>query len=258
MKLYFREYGSYSDQRPTLIFLHGFLGSSSNWHSIARRLEERFHILVPDLRNHGRSPHAETMDYPAMAADLAELIDDQGLDSVLIIGHSMGGKAAMWLALDQPGLVSGLVVVDIAPVDYPPDRFGTIFAALGGINLANLQNREQADRLLATTIDEPGLRQYLLQNLVRRDATWYWRNNLAVLIREVSALTCFPVTSASASYAGPALFIHGGASDYLIPQYHPRIRALFPHSRLRVIPDAGHWVYAEQPDAFYSALDSFL
>jgi len=257
MKLHFREYGSYHEQRHTLIFLHGLLGSSSNWHSIARRLEDRFHILVPDLRNHGHSPHSEKMNYPLMAEDLAELIDDHGLDSALLIGHSMGGKVAMLLALERPQLVSRLVVVDIAPVDYP-NRFAAIFGALKELDTSDLQNREQADRQLAQVISEPGLRQYLLQNLQRRGASWYWRNNLEVLHREVDCLTGFPDLAAHSSYAGPVLFIYGAASDYLRPEHQPRIRTIFPHARFRRIPGAGHWVYAEQPDAFYSALNSFL
>lgn len=257
MKLYFREYGSYQDQRHSLIFLHGLLGSSSNWHSIARRLEDRFHILVPDLRNHGRSPHSDRMNYPTMAEDLAELIDDHGLDSAHLIGHSMGGKVAMLLALDQPRLVSGLVVVDIAPVDYP-NRFAEIFAALQEIDTAKLQNHEQANRQLAQAITEPSLRQYLLQNLQRQGASWYWRNNLEVLRREIDSLTSFPDLHAHSSYAGPVLFIYGAASDYLQPEHQPRIRTIFPHARFRRIAGAGHWVYAEQPDAFFAALNSFL
>lgn len=257
MKLHFREYGSYSDQRPTLIFLHGLLGSSSNWHSIARKLEHQFHIIVPDLRNHGRSPHVERMDYPAMAQDLVELIDVQDLDGSLLVGHSMGGKVAMWLALVQPELVSGLVVVDIAPVQYP-NRFESIFIALSRIDTENMENREQADRMLAPDIDDPGLRQFLLQNLERRDGAWRWRNNLALLNREMATLTGFPELPDSSQYPGPVLFIRGGSSDYLMPEFQPRILALFPHARFRAISGAGHWVYAEQPEAFRAALDGFF
>jgi len=257
VKLHIREYGSYSDRRPTLIFLHGLLGSSSNWHSIARKLEDRFHVIVPDLRNHGRSPHTDTMNYPAMGLDLAGLIEDQGLDSALLVGHSMGGKVAMWLALEQPELVSGLVVVDIAPVDYP-NRFESIFAALSGIDIGILESRGQAERMLAPIIQEPGLRQFLLQNLERRDGVWRWRNNLKLLKREISTITGFPALSENRQYAGPVLFIHGSVSDYVKPAYHSLIRAAFPHFRLRTISGAGHWVYAEQPVAFYQALNGFL
>jgi len=257
MKLHFREYGRYSDQRSTLIFLHGLLGSSSNWHSIARKLEDRFHIIVPDLRNHGRSPHAAVMDYPAMVRDLIILIDDHGLDSAMLVGHSMGGKVAMLLALEQPELVSGLAVVDIAPVNYP-HRFDAIFRALHKVDTQNLEGREQADGVLALDIDESGLRQYLLQNLERRDGGWRWRNNLAILDQEISTIAGFPKSVQNGEYPGPVLFIRGSESDYLKPEYQPRILSFFPHARLRVIQGAGHWVYAEQPAAFYSALSGFL
>ncbi|MCB1758773.1 MAG: alpha/beta fold hydrolase [Gammaproteobacteria bacterium] len=257
MQLHFREYGSYSDRRPTLIFLHGLFGAASNWHSIARRLEPRFHIIVPDLRNHGRSAHDERMDYPAMAADVAALIDEHGLDSALPIGHSMGGKAAMWLALQRPELVAALVVVDIAPVTYD-HRHDAIFSALQGLPLATLTGREEAARLLLDRLGDQGLVQYLLQNLVRHEQRWRWRLNLAVLARRIDTLTAFPEVDADESYAGRTLFVHGAASDYLKPQYRARIDALFPHARLRVIPGAGHWVYAEQPDVFFSVLNRFL
>ena len=257
MKLQFREYGGYSDQRPTLIFLYVLLGSSANWHSIARKLEHQFHIIVPDLRNHGRSPHAEQMDYPAMGQDLIELIDDQDLARSLLVGHSMGGKVAMWLALLQPELVSGLVVVDIAPVEYP-NRFAPIFSALHRIDTESLANREQAERMLAPDIDDPGLHQFLLQNLERRDGAWRWRCNLSVLNLEIVKLTGFPELPESCQYPGPVLFIRGGASDYLQPEFQPRILSLFPHARFRVISGAGHWVYAEQPEAFCALLTGFL
>ncbi|MCB1851751.1 MAG: alpha/beta fold hydrolase [Gammaproteobacteria bacterium] len=257
MKLHFREYGSYRDEHPTLIFLHGLFGASSNWHSIARKLEPRFHILVPDLRNHGSSPHAQSMDYPAMGDDLAEFIEEHGLDSALLVGHSMGGKVAMWLALSRPALVSALVVVDIAPVNYP-NRFAAIFAALNRIDLHKLEGREQADRILAEEIGEFGLRQFLLQNLQWHDGHWRWRTNLPVLQREMPGITTFPLPSAGGLYPGPVLFIHGSASDYMLPEYRPHTLALFPKARLRTIPGAGHWVYAEQPEPFFNVLNSFL
>jgi pimeloyl-ACP methyl ester carboxylesterase len=257
MHLNFREYGSYTDRQPTLIFLHGLFGASSNWHSIARRLESRFHVIAPDLRNHGRSPHDESMDYPAMAADVAELIDEHGLDSALLVGHSMGGKAAMRLALENPALVAALVVVDIAPVSYD-HRHDTIFTALQELPLATLSGRDEAARLLFARLGDRGLVQYLLQNLVRHDQGWRWRLNLAVLARRIGEIADFPEPEANDGYAGRTLFIHGGASDYLQPRYRARINTLFPHARLRAIPGAGHWVYAEQPDAFFSVLNGFL
>ena len=164
MKLHSREYGTHNDSRPTLILLHGLLGSSSNWHGIARRLAPDYHVIVPDLRNHGASPHADRVDYPAMSEDLMGLMDERGLDSALPIGHSMGGKIAMWLSLQQPERIEGLVVADIAPVRYE-HRFDTIFRALGSVDLGNLRSRGEADTSLAATLDDSGLRQYLFRFL---------------------------------------------------------------------------------------------
>lgn len=256
MRLHYREYGSYSDHHPTLIFLHGLLGSSSNWHSLARGVADNFHVIVPDLRNHGRSSHDGDVSYAAMAGDLAQLIDDQGLESVLLIGHSMGGKVAMWLALTQPDLVAGLVVVDIAPVAYP-NRFGVIYEALHAVDQAHIGSRAEADRILARYLDEVGLRQFLLQNLHQVEGVWQWRMNLSALTRGMSEIVGFSLPD-KPLYTGPTLFVHGGLSDYLQEGAKPVIRQLFPGARLRAIPQAGHWVYAEQPRAFSAILNEFL
>lgn len=257
MKLYFREFGTYRERRPTLIFLHGLFGSAANWQTVARGLEERFHVLVPDLRNHGRSPHAEAMDYPLMANDVASFIDEQGLDSALLIGHSMGGKVAMWLALVRPELVGALVAVDIAPVAYSHE-FDNIFQALNAVDLGRISGRAQADGHLAGFLTDPALRQYLLQNLVNHDGSWGWRFNLQVLMQAINRITGFPDISPSMQFPGPALFLHGGVSEYLKPAYLPIIRQRFPLARVRSIPGAGHWVYAERPVEFRAALNTFL
>jgi pimeloyl-ACP methyl ester carboxylesterase len=256
MRLHFREYGNYGDQHPTLVFLHGLLGSSVNWHSLARGLAERFHVLVPDLRNHGRSPHDEDVSYAALARDVAQLIDEQGLESALLIGHSMGGKAAMWLALEQPERVTGLVVVDIAPVAYP-NRFGVIYEALHAVDQAPVGSRGEADAILAGYLDEAGLRQFLLQNLRQEAGGWGWRMNLPALTRGMAEIVGFPAHDGPA-YPGPTLFIHGEQSDYLQPEARPVIRRLFPRAHLQGVPGAGHWVYAEQPQAFSALLNEFL
>lgn len=257
MKLNYREYGKYNEQRPTLVFLHGLLGSSVNWHGIARALESEFHILVPDLRNHGKSPHSDDISYPAMALDIAELLDDQGLDSIVLIGHSMGGKVAMWLALGNPEWLQKLVVVDIAPATYH-NRFGKIITALKAVDLPGLTSRQQADQVLGQYLDDRELRQYLLQNLSSENGRWHWRMNLRVLADEMEQIIAFPDVDDAISYPGETLFIYGGNSNYLSPDHEPVIRKLFPFSRLRSIAGAGHWVYAEQPQAFLSALNAFL
>jgi esterase len=256
MRLNYREYGSYSNRHPTLILLHGLLGSSSNWMTIAKGLSERFHVMVPDLRNHGRSPHDDDVSYPALARDIDKLIDEQGLDSALLIGHSMGGKAAMYLALDQPERVTALVVVDIAPVAYP-NRFDLIYQALHAVDQQSVGSRAEADAILARTIDEVGLRQFLLQNLHNVEGEWVWRMNLAGLAKGMSEIVDFPLED-TPLYNGPTLFIYGGKSDYVQPASRPVIRRLFPQSEIKVVSEAGHWVYAEQPKAFAVLLEEFL
>ena len=255
MQLHYREYGNKDPSHPSLLLLHGLFGSSVNLHAIARRLEPEWHILCPDLRNHGRSPHAERMDYPAMADDILKLLDALGLEQVVLVGHSMGGKAAMWLTLQHPQRVRALAVLDIAPVRYH-HSFGGILEALGSLPLETLQNRTTADKALAESIDSPPLRGYLLQNLVKEDGRWGWRVNLAALRENIRNIVDFPVTEEQ--FPGKTLFIYGGRSDYVTVEHTAAIRGFFPHARLRPIPEAGHWVYADAPEAFVSALEAFL
>lgn len=257
MRLHYREYGSYSEQHPTLIFLHGLLGSSSNWHSLARGLADDFHVLVPDLRNHGRSPHDPDVGYSALAGDVSQLIEEQGLDSALLIGHSMGGKAAMWLALQQPQRVAGLVVVDIAPIPYE-NHFQPIYQALYQVDAARVGSRAEADRILAGFLEETGLRQFLLQNLHLADGEWRWRINLQALSEGMPEIVDFPLSQSSLHYDGPSLFIYGELSDYVKQDSRPQITRLFPRARMSCIRNAGHWIYAEQPQAFASLLGGFL
>ena len=257
MKLHYREYGGYGEDRPTLLFLHGLLGSSSNWHSIARALENDYHILVPDLRNHGRSPHDPAVAYPELVADLEVFMDDQGLEDVVLVGHSMGGKAAMLYALEHPSMVRALVVVDIAPVRYH-SRFDTVFDALDRLDLTTVPSREAADVALAGALPDSRLRSYLLQNLQRSGGRWYWRINVNALSRRLVDILDFPDVPDNTQYAGPALFLYGTESDYLQPASEPLIRSYFPHARLRPVAGAGHWVYAEQPGRFIDALKRFL
>lgn len=239
-----------------VLLLHGLFGAGINWQGIARRLARDRPVLVPDLRNHGDSPHAEGMSYPTIADDVAAMLRAQGIERAVLAGHSMGGKAAMWLALSQPQLVEGLVVADVAPVRYP-SGFETMIDALLGLPLADLSDRADADRRLAAAIASPGVRAYLLQSLRRGDGGWRWRFNLRAIADAMPDLLDFPDPSGR-QFSGRALFIYGTASSYVDAAGLARIRALFPLARLRALANAGHWVYAEQPDAFTSALRTFL
>ncbi len=256
MDLYVREYGVRSSVRPSLVLLHGLFGSSSNWHSIARALEGEYHLLVPDLRNHGRSPHSSSISYPEMASDVARLIQHYDLGSVSIVGHSMGGKTAMWLALDRPELVDRLVVVDIAPVTYSHDFKGQL-DGIAAVDLTALNGREQADEMMSQQLDDRRLRQYLLQNLIKSDGRWQWRINTKALTDNMSAIVGFPIGGIR-QYSGKTLFVYGSESDYVNSDNQRKIRILFPHARIRMIAAAGHWLYAEQPDHFIDVVGSFF
>jgi pimeloyl-ACP methyl ester carboxylesterase len=252
--LYYREYGA--AELPPLVLLHGLFGASNNWLGVVQRLQADYRLILPDLRNHGRSPPHPVMDYPAMAEDLLALLDRLRLDSVNLLGHSMGGKAAMWLALSRPERVARLLVADIAPVGYPL-RFDSIFRGLEALPLERIADRSSADRQLAQWVVEPAVRQYLLQNLVKQAAGWRWRCNLPVLSRSRENLADFPPND-GLSYAGETLFLYGERSDYVQTQYRETIGRLFPHARLRMLHGAGHWLYAEQPEAFSRAVMGFL
>jgi esterase len=252
VKLVFEELGDKSN--PPLIILHGFFASSRNWRQIAQRLAARFHIYLPDLRNHGASPHHPVMDYPSMAADLLRFMDDRGLTAASLLGHSMGGKVAMWMALTSPTRVDKLVVADIAPVSYKHSFDNTILA-LRELPLAELTNRKQAEELLATRIPELSYRQFLLQNLVLKDGKYCWRLNLDIFQQMAPNIAAFPDVSRLVPFTGKAIFIAGSDSDFVKPE---DLFLLFPAAAFTTIADAGHWLHVQQPDAFIEQVEKFL
>jgi esterase len=252
--LHFRQYGR--PDGPPLLMLHGLFGAAGNWQGVVKQLQAHYRLILPDLRNHGRSPHHPQQDYPAMAADLLALLDLLQLDSATLLGHSMGGKAAMWLALNRPERVERLLVADIAPVSYA-NRFEQILQGLKRLPLARLSGREAADLALEPWIPQRPVRQYLLQNLLKQADGWQWRFNLPVLERSIDAMAAFP-PSQGLSYAGETLFLYGEKSDYVQTTHRQTIDRLFPHARLRMIHAAGHWLYAEQTEAFSRAVMAFL
>jgi esterase len=251
MQLYFKSEG----QGPALILLHGLFGSSDNWHHITVRLAETFRVLVPDLRNHGQSPHSAVMDYPLMAGDVAEMMEAQGLPAAPVIGHSMGGKVAMQLALQSPERVEKLIVSDMTPRTYAPahDR---IFNALLALDLPAYASRPQLEEVLAPDIPSLMLRRFLLKNL-GRDAhgKFFWKMNLRGLWDNYPRLAA-PLTGAP--FTKPTLFVRGGRSDYIQPEDEGFIRELFPAARIETIPDASHWIHADKPEEFLKLVLGFL
>ena len=257
LKLHLRHYGEASAAGLPLVLIHGLFGSAANWHGIARRLATGRRVLVPDLRNHGQSPWDPRMDYRTMAIDLAALLEREGIDRAHLVGHSMGGKAAMWLALTAPERVGSLVVADVAPIAYAT-RHGALVQALAALPLNEIADRRDADSRLAAAIHSAPVRGYLLQNLAHDGAGgWRWRLNLEVLAQSLEGILGFPEAT-GLQFPGATLFLYGSRSDYVTGEGLPRIRALFPLARLRSIPNAGHWVYADQPEAFVAAVDGFL
>jgi pimeloyl-ACP methyl ester carboxylesterase len=241
-----------------IAILHGLFGSGRNWTSVAQRLATRHRVVTLDARNHGASPWADTMDYPAMAEDLRLTLQARGYRRGALVGHSMGGKTAMIAALNYGAAVERLVVVDIAPVAYPPHHLD-LLAAMRSLDLTAVSRRADADALLERDVPNPGERGFLLQNLIF-DAGQppRWRLNLAAIEPAMPTLTGFPTLPAGAVYSGPALFIAGERSDYVRPEYEPEILRLFPNARIARIANAGHWLHAEQPRAFLQLVEPFL
>lgn len=242
---------------PPALVLHGLFGSGTNWRTVARRLGSRLECHLVDQRNHGRSPHARGMAYPALAGDVLVYLDANRLDRAGLIGHSMGGKTAMTLALSAPERVRWMIVADIAPGPSPSDH-RPILDALQTLALDSLASRAAADAALARSVPEPALRQFLLQNLVHGDSGLRWRIDLEAIAEALPDLTGFPSTAPGAVYRGPTLFLRGERSDYVTARHEPRIRALFPSASVGTIADAGHWLHAEQPAAVTDRIARFI
>ncbi|MGR9116043.1 MAG: alpha/beta fold hydrolase [Gammaproteobacteria bacterium] len=251
LDLAFEEFGEAGN--PPLVILHGFLASSRNWRQTAKNLASQFHVFVPDQRNHGASPHDSIMDYPAMAEDLLAFLETQGIGPAILLGHSMGGKVAMWFSLRYPAYVSRLVVVDIAPVAYQ-HSFDGILQALKRLPLDRVGNRKQADDLLSDKIPEQNFRQFLLQNLVLQNNQYRWRIDLDIFCRTAANIIGFPDSERVPPFCGETLFIAGESSSYLKEEV---VTPLFPESSVVTIAGAGHWVHVERPDDFLHLVEAF-
>lgn len=246
----------YSATGAPVVILHGLYGNQANWSTHARALAQRYAVYALDARNHGQSPWMESMRLEEMAADVAATMDSLGLADAHLLGHSMGGKTAMLLALEQPARVRSLVVVDIAPVAYARGT-DKVLAALCELDLAQIRSRGDADAQLAERIASKPVRDFLLTNLQRAANGGYeWRINLPVIQRYFDAVTGWP--DVQRSYAGPTLFIRGEQSDYILPEYHAAMRAQFPNGTLKTIANAGHWVHSEKPEAVQRLVENFL
>jgi pimeloyl-ACP methyl ester carboxylesterase len=226
-----------------------------NWFSIAKELVDHYTLYLVDQRNHGDSPHAPDWNYALMVEDLRELLDEEGLEKVFLMGHSMGGKTVMNFAVAYPERVEKLIVGDIAPRHYPIHH-QRILEGLNALNLQTLQSRKEADELLAAYIPEAGIRQFLLKSLGRGAEGFVWKINLSVITANIENVG--EALAEGSRYEGPSLFLGGANSDYILPSDLAAIQTHFPNYEWVSIPDAGHWLHAEQPEAVVKEIRRFL
>lgn len=244
-----------SGSGPPLVILHGLFGMLDNWQSMANKLEEHFTVYLVDQRNHGRSPHHPSNTYLDLAEDIVHLMNQEVLREALFIGHSMGGKTVMQLALEFPEKVQKAIVVDIGPKGYPPGH-DEIFDALFSINLDEVHFRSDAEKVLLDKIQDFGVRQFLLKNMYRNaDGTYAWRMNLDALYSQYAHIRG-PVQGLRSD--SDILFVRGGNSDYITDSDWPSIVSIFPRAKLETIQGAAHWVHAEKPEALFQVMYTFL
>ena len=254
MKLFFREFGT---GQPAII-LHGLFGQSDNWVTVGRRIADQFHVYIPDQRNHGQSPHTHIHSFPAMADDLAEFIEEHEIEDPELIGHSMGGKVAMTYALENPGKVKKLVVIDISPRKYPERIIHTqVISQMIGIDLEKVTSRGEVEKMLHARISDPRIRMFIMKNLYYKlHGKLAWRLNIEAINQSMDLL--FDGVRSENQFGGPALFIRGGKSDYVPDADIPLIKSLFPGAIIKTINGATHWVHADAPEELCVLLSGFL
>jgi len=253
MELNYKKYG---ETGQDLIILHGLFGMLDNWHTLAVRFGNDFQTWTIDQRNHGKSPHSDDIDYNILAEDIFDFCEQHDIKQPVVLGHSMGGKAAMQFALNYPDRISKLIVVDIAPKQYPADGHDVYIDALEELDLNKIKSRKDADEALMSKVPQEGVRQFLLKNLTREGDGYILKMNLESLAKN------YPKLAANISITGQfekdTLFINGGNSRYILENDKPNIQNIFPKAQFVTIPGVGHWVHAEAPDAFYEAVVKFM
>ena len=253
--LYFEEYGQTGG--PVVIFLHGLLGSSRNWRSVAKSLSSHYKIYALDLPEHGKSSHSSSTSLSNMRETIGDWIVRHLEGDYIMCGHSLGGKVAMAHACQYPPGLKGLVVGDIAPRDYPPEHHLPTLEALLDLNLGFIKSRKQADEELSEKIPNWAFRQFLLTNLQEKSGAWYWQANLSTLLSSMPELSCNPLSQED-YYDGPTLFVRGGKSGYLRSEHFPLVMESFPVAQIVTLPDAGHDVHVEDKAGFLLHIQQFL
>jgi Predicted hydrolases or acyltransferases (alpha/beta hydrolase superfamily) len=267
MNLFFREEG----EGFPFVIVHGLYGSSDNWLTVGKKLASKYKVFMIDQRNHGRSPNSEDHNYELMKNDLADFFDQRGIGKAILMGHSMGGKTAMSFAADYPEKIEKLIVVDIAPKDYfllnDDSQYylhNNILRAMIEIDFEKMESRKEVETFLNERIDSPTVVQFLLKSVTRNKTTeqFEWRLNVPVLYENLDEIIkgmnahWFDDRLPIKNY--PVLFIKGANSNYILPEDYPSIRRIFPEAEIAEIPNAGHWLHAEQPQLFMEVLTQFL
>ena len=254
MKLFFRHMG----KGNPVVILHGLLGLSDNWVTFGRQLASDFEVFIPDLRNHGQSPHDPVFNFTVLVEDLHELIEDQGLKKVNLIGHSLGGKTAMFFTLEYPDLLDKLVVVDIALRKYSPNlEHQMLIDAMMEVDFSSARSRSDVDRQFEQNVHSIKLRQFLLKNIYWKDKeTLGWRVNLPVLKESLPRM--LEGITTDKKFLNPVLLVRGGLSDYVTDADLPAMVKQFPHTSVQTLANTSHWVHADAPEEFYNLVHEFL
>lgn len=253
MQLYFQKMGSGSP----LLILHGIFGSGDNWLTLGKRFAEHYTVYLIDQRNHGQSPWSDDFSYSYLADDLKAFMDEQGIKKAHILGHSMGGKVSMLFSQRYPECIEKLLIIDIAPKSYQLSEHKHILEMLQQVDLNAHQTRTEIDQVLKASLPDYGTRQFILKNIYRNEEKAFaWRLNVQGLYKNLHEIG--KGLDTETTYDGPTLFINGGKSRYIQPEDHVKIKRIFRRSELLTIPDAGHWVHAEAPDALFTAVTHFL
>ena len=254
MKLNYKKIG----EGRALVILHGLFGSLDNWQTLGKKFGEQYAVYLLDLRNHGHSPHSDDWTYDLMCDDLMEFLNDNNLDKIYLLGHSLGGKVAMQFALKYPERVDKLIVADIAPKYYPPHH-EQVLAAMNAVNLEIVKSRKEAEEILANNKMDVGTRQFLLKNIFWKDesnTTLAWLFNLKVIERNIQIVGSELLVGKTNSL--PCLFLKGAKSNYILEEDLGNARTFFPNATLQTIENAGHWLHADQPVLFYEEAIRFL
>lgn len=257
MKLNYIEFGIENKNKQSLVVLHGLFGSSRNWQSISKQLARSHHVITVDLRNHGKSFHSETMDYFNMAEDISNLIKELKLENPILVGHSMGGKVVMTIALKKLVEIKKLIVLDIAPFNYT-HNFDVVMQAMTSLDISTLETRSEADTHMQQYINNPDLRLFLLHNLRAVEGQYRWQINLESLGNNMENILGFPFELEGMNSALNSLFLAGSDSNYVEEQHHAYIYEYFPNAKIEYIDDASHWLHAEQPHKVIASIENFI